>query len=149
MRALIQRVDEASVDVDGETVASIGKGLLILAGFHKDDTESDADYIIKKILGLRIFDDPDGVMNLSILDTKGEALIVSQFTLYGDVKKGKRPSYSNAMEPGRAEAFYREFINKFESAFGKKAGSGIFGAHMAVSLINNGPVTIFIESPSS
>lgn len=149
MRALIQRVDKASVEVDGETVSSIGRGLLILAGFHKDDTESDADYIIKKILGLRIFDDSSGVMNLSIEDTGGDVLIVSQFTLYGDVKKGKRPSYSDAMKPDKAEPFYKKFLEKFESAFGKKAGSGIFGAHMAVSLVNNGPVTIIIESPSS
>jgi len=147
MKALIQRVEKASVEVNGEIVSSINMGLLILAGFHKDDTEADADYIIKKILGLRIFDDSSGVMNLSIEDTGGDALIVSQFTLYGDVKKGKRPSYSDAMKPEKAEPFYMQFLDKFESALGKKIGSGIFGADMAVSLINKGPVTIIIESP--
>lgn len=147
MKALIQRVEKASVEVNGEIVSSINMGLLILAGFHKDDTETDSDYIIKKILGLRIFDDSSGVMNLSIQDTGGDILIVSQFTLYGDVKKGKRPSYSDAMKPDKAEPFYMDFLEKLESALGKKISSGIFGADMAVSLINKGPVTILIESP--
>jgi D-tyrosyl-tRNA(Tyr) deacylase len=147
MKALVQRVEKASVHIDDAKISSIGKGLLILLGFHKNDNESDAEYIIKKILGLRIFDDADGVMNLSVMDTNREVLIVSQFTLYGDVKKGKRPSYSEAMKPDRAEPFYRDFLAKFEIAFGKKAESGRFGAYMDISLINSGPVTIMMESP--
>lgn len=147
MKALVQRVKEASVSVDGEIVSSIDRGLLILLGIHKDDRESDAEYIINKILGLRIFDDAGGIMNLSIQDTGGDALIVSQFTLYGDVKKGKRPSYSEAMKPGSAEPFYRDFLGKFEKAMGKKIYSGRFGANMDISLVNSGPVTIMIESP--
>lgn len=147
MKALVQRVDKASVHVDDVEISSIGKGLLILLGFHKNDDHSDAEYIIKKILGLRIFDDSDGVMNLSVMDTDGEILIVSQFTLYGDVKKGKRPSYSEAMKPDRAEPFYRNFLEKLEIASGKNIGSGRFGAYMDVSLINSGPITIMIESP--
>ncbi len=147
MKALVQRVDKASVHVDDVEISSIGKGLLILLGFHKNDNQSDAEYIIKKILGLRIFDDADGVMNLSVMDTDGEVLIVSQFTLYGDVKKGKRPSYSEAMKPDMAEPFYQDFLNKFEISFGKKIKSGRFGAYMDVSLINSGPITIMIESP--
>jgi D-tyrosyl-tRNA(Tyr) deacylase len=148
MKALIQRVDKASVHVDKKLISSIKKGLLILLGFHKNDNESDAEYIINKILGLRIFDDADGVMNLSVLDTDGETLIVSQFTLYGDVKKGKRPSYSEAMKPDKAEPFYQEFLAKFETAMGKKIKSGCFGAYMEVSLVNSGPITIMVESPA-
>lgn len=147
MKAVIQRVKKASVSIDNKTVSSINEGLLILLGFHKNDMESDSDYLIKKILGLRIFDDPDGIMNLSVMDTGGEALIVSQFTLYADVKKGKRPSYSEAMEPGKAEVLYQKFLNKFETAMGKKVKSGCFGKFMEVSLINNGPITIIIENP--
>jgi len=146
MKALVQRVSKASVYIDDKKISSIEEGLLILLGFHKNDNEADAEYIIKKILGLRIFDDTNGVMNLSVMDTDGEALIVSQFTLYGDVKKGKRPSYSEAMKPEKAEPFYRDFLAKFEASMGKKIKSGCFGAHMEVSLVNNGPITIMIES---
>ena len=147
MKAVIQRVKKASVSIENKTISSINEGLLILLGFHKSDTESDLDYLIKKIPGLRIFDDPNGIMNLSVMDTGGETLVVSQFTLYGNVKKGKRPSYSEAMEPDKAEPLYQIFLQKFETAMGKEIKSGCFGKHMEVSLINNGPVTIIIESP--
>lgn len=145
MRAVVQRVKEASVSVDGRLVASIGPGLLVLAGFHKDDTEKDSDYIISKITGLRIFGDSEGNMNLSVEDVKGEILVVSQFTLYGDARKGRRPSFSEAMPPLEAAKFYDTFIEKFRSVYGK-VESGVFGADMDVSLVNAGPVTIMLDS---
>ena len=145
MRAVIQRVMNASVQVDGGTVSTIGCGILALVGFHTDDTESDADYIIAKMFGLRIFGDENGVMNLSVADTGGEVLIVSQFTLYGDTRKGKRPSYSTAMPPERARQFYESFIQKCRASY-ERVSSGMFGADMQVSLVNSGPVTIILDS---
>ena len=145
MRAVVQRVKEACVHVDGRQVASTGTGLLVLVGFHREDTEKDSEYIISKITGLRIFGDGEGNMNLSVSETGGGILVVSQFTLYGDARKGRRPSFSDAMPPLEALKFYDAFIEKFRSAYGK-IESGVFGAHMEVSLINSGPVTIMLDS---
>jgi len=145
MRAVVQRVLNASVEVEGNIAGSIEKGLLVLVGFHIDDSEKEMEYIINKIRGLRIFDDDNGVMNLSVEDICGEVLLVPQFTLYGDVRKGKRPSYSSAMPPHRAEDFYDKFINRFRSEY-SRIESGVFGADMKVSLLNQGPVTILLDS---
>jgi len=145
MRAVLQRVSRASVAVGGKTVSSIGKGMLVLVGFHRDDAESDMEYIARKILSARIFDDVNGVMNLSVGDVSGEILLVSQFTLYGDARKGKRPSYSDAMAPDAAIEFYKLFTDKCRAEYGK-VESGVFGAMMDVSLVNSGPVTILLDS---
>ncbi|OHD66654.1 MAG: D-tyrosyl-tRNA(Tyr) deacylase [Spirochaetes bacterium RBG_13_51_14] len=145
MRAVIQRVLQASVQVDENPVASIGRGLLILAGFHESDTGNDMEYVAGKILGVRIFDDADGVMNLSVADTGDEILLVPQFTLYGDARKGKRPSYSSAMESDAARAAFAAFFDLCRSMH-EKTKAGVFGADMKVSLINDGPVTILIDS---
>jgi D-aminoacyl-tRNA deacylase len=145
MRAVIQRVIEASVLVDGETVASIKEGLLVLAGLHESDTDEDLEFIINKILGARIFDDAGGVMNLSVADIRGEVLLVSQFTLYGDLRRGKRPSYSHAMKPEFAREVFKTFADRC-SALHEKTKTGIFGAEMKVSLVNSGPVTILLDS---
>jgi D-tyrosyl-tRNA(Tyr) deacylase len=145
MRAVIQRVSEASVSVKGEVVSSIRKGLLILAGFHRDDTPSDSQYIISKSTGLRIFEDGNGLMNLSVQDIGGEILVVSQFTLYGDARKGRRPSFSDSMQPADAEKFYNSFINSFREHY-SSLKCGIFGAEMDVALKNSGPVTIILDS---
>ena len=145
MRAVIQRVLHASVEVDGKVIASIGKGLLVLVGFIFDDTLRDAEYLINKILGLRIFDDENGVMNLSVEDQGWEILLVSQFTLYGDARKGKRPSYSKAMAPEKAAEFYGEFFQAFKNRYAP-VQSGEFRAAMDVSLVNSGPVTILLDS---
>ncbi len=145
MRAVIQRVSDASVEVDDKVVSSIHKGIVALIGFHSEDSDRDIEYIIKKILNVRIFDDENGMMNLSVAESGGEVLLVSQFTLYGTVHKGNRPSFSNAMEPVRAENFYNIFIDRFKSRY-ERVKTGIFGANMKVSLNNSGPVTILIES---
>lgn len=145
MRAVIQRVSSASVSIDNSIVSSIGKGLLILVAFSKNDTDSDSDYIIGKCTGLRIFYDTGGMMNLSVSDIGGEILVVSQFTLYGDARKGKRPSFSDSMPPAEAKIFYDNFISKFMESFGSLK-SGVFGADMEIELVNSGPVTILIDS---
>jgi D-aminoacyl-tRNA deacylase len=145
MRAVIQRVLQASVQVDGETVASIGSGILVLAGFHESDTARDMEYIVSKLLGVRIFNDARGVMNLSVADTGGEILLVSQFTLYGDARKGKRPSYSSAMKPETAREAFSAFVEQCRGSH-EKTKAGIFGADMKVSLVNDGPVTILLDS---
>ncbi|MCU0821360.1 MAG: D-aminoacyl-tRNA deacylase [Spirochaetes bacterium] len=145
MRAIVQRVDKASVEVDGKPVSAIGAGILALAGFHRDDTADDSEYIISKILNLRIFEDDKNAMNLSISGIEGEILIVSQFTLYGDARKGRRPSYSDAMPPDAAQVFYQKFLELFKSRY-ERIQSGIFGADMKVSLVNSGPVTIMLDS---
>lgn len=145
MRAVVQRVTQACVTVDNEVVGEIGNGMLILLGIGEDDTDKDLDYLVEKVLGLRIFQDEKDKMNLSILDTKGEILIVSQFTLYGDVRRGKRPSFTNSAHPDIAEMIYLQFIDKCIET-GIKTEKGIFGANMDVSLINQGPVTIMIDS---
>jgi len=145
MRAVIQRVLQASVLVEGETVASIGRGLLVLAGLHESDTVRDMEYIIGKLVGVRIFNDAAGVMNLSVADTGGEILLVSQFTLYGDARRGKRPSYSSAMKPDTARDAFTAFIELCRARH-EKTRAGVFGADMKVSLVNDGPVTILLDS---
>jgi D-tyrosyl-tRNA(Tyr) deacylase len=145
MKALVQRISEAKVEVGGRAVSSIGRGLLIFLGVLKGDAEEDLDYLVRKVSNLRIFADDDGMMNLSVKDVGGEALVVSQFTLAADTKKGNRPSFVDAEEPTRAENIYREFVRKLETS-GVSVASGEFAAHMAVSLINDGPVTIMIDS---
>ncbi len=145
MRAVIQRVDNASVTVDGEITGKIGKGILIFLGVGENDTETDIDYMVNKISGLRIFPDNDGKMNRSVLDDKLEVLVVSQFTLYGSVKKGFRPSFTSAADPQKAEKYYEIFCDRFES-LELHVEKGIFGAMMNVNLKNNGPVTILIDS---
>ena len=145
MRALIQRVQSAEVSVDGKKLSSIGNGLLIFLGIKMDDGEKDIDYLVRKIVNCRIFDDLDGVMNESIIDQKKELLVVSQFTLYADTKKGNRPSYQLAAKGDVAEPLYQKFITKLKE-MNIPVQTGEFGADMAVSLINDGPVTILIES---
>lgn len=145
MRALIQRVQSAEVSVDGKKLSSIGNGLLIFLGIKMDDGEKDIDYLVRKIVNCRIFDDLDGVMNESLIDQKKELLVVSQFTLYADTKKGNRPNYQLAAKGDVAEPLYQKFITKLKE-MNIPVQTGEFGADMAVSLINDGPVTILIES---
>jgi D-aminoacyl-tRNA deacylase len=145
MRAIIQRVKEARVEVNGETVGRIGEGILVLLGAGKDDTSSDADYLVDKILALRIFEDGEGKMNLSVTDTGGSLLVVSQFTLYGDCRKGRRPSFDKAASPETAEALYEEFVSKLR-ARGAHVETGRFREMMDVHLVNWGPVTLMLDS---
>lgn len=145
MRSVIQRVTSASVTVDGETVGQIGNGLLILLGVSDDDTDADLKYIADKALNLRIFSDENDKMNLSVQDIKGELLIISQFTLYGDCRKGRRPSFDSAGKPAYANEMYEKFISYCEQS-GLLVQHGIFGADMKVSLLNDGPVTIMLDS---
>jgi D-tyrosyl-tRNA(Tyr) deacylase len=145
MRAVVQLVKESSVTVAGNETGSIKKGILIFLGVTRDDSEKDAIYLADKIVNLRIFPDHEEKMNLSLLDTQGEALIVSQFTLYGDCRKGRRPSYSKAAGPEKADKLYRFFIKQVEG-FGVKVGTGIFQAMMEVHLVNDGPVTLLLDS---
>ncbi len=145
MRAVVQRVARASVTVEEEIVGEISKGLLVLLGVGEEDEDKDLEYMVDKILGLRIFEDEKGKMNLSLLDIGGELLVVSQFTLYGDVRRGKRPSFTSSAHPEMAEKMYEEFIIKCKEK-GIKTEKGIFGAHMEVELLNDGPVTILIDS---
>ena len=146
MRAVIQRVSAASVTIDGAVHASIGPGLLILLGFGHEDGEEDLDYLVKKVAALRIFDDAEGVMNLSILDVGGDALVVSQFTLMASTRKGNRPSYIGAAGHEIAIPLYELFCRKLSETLGRPVGTGSFGANMQVSLVNDGPVTICIDS---
>lgn len=147
MRTVIQRVSEASVAVPAEGyVSGIGHGLLVLAAFIDEDTVEDIEWTAKKIAGMRIFDDAEGVMNLSVKDVDGEILAVSQFTLYASTVKGNRPSYIKAAKPDVAIPLYEEFLARLEEHLGKPVGKGIFGADMKVSLLNDGPVTIIIDS---
>ncbi|MDR9502407.1 MAG: D-aminoacyl-tRNA deacylase [Desulfurivibrionaceae bacterium] len=145
MRAVVQLVKEGSVTVGGKVTGAIKKGVVIFLGVTREDTEKDAVYLADKIVNLRIFPDHDDKMNLSLLDIQGEALIVSQFTLYGDCRKGRRPSYSKAAGPEHAEQLYDFFINQVEG-FGVRVGTGIFQALMEVRLINDGPVTLLLDS---
>jgi len=146
MRLVIQRVYSASVKVDNSVVSEIGSGLLILAGIEEADNDEDIDWLVKKTCQLRIFNDVDGVMNLSVQDVEGEIILVSQFTLHASTKKGNRPSYIRAARPEIAIPLYEKLVATFTSALGKPIGTGIFGAHMEVSLVNDGPVTIIIDS---
>ncbi|MDO8952676.1 MAG: D-aminoacyl-tRNA deacylase [Draconibacterium sp.] len=146
MRIVIQRVSEASVKIDGKIVSSVKKGMLILAGIENTDTQEDIDWLTNKIVQLRIFDDENGVMNLSVQDINGEVLVVSQFTLHASTKKGNRPSYIRASKPDFAIPMYKKFVEAIENALGKKPGTGKFGAMMDVALVNDGPVTIIIDS---
>ena len=146
MRVVIQRVSEASVSVDEKIKSSIQVGLLVLAGFESEDNNEDLDWICKKITQLRIFDDAEGVMNLSVKDVEGEILAVSQFTLHAKTKKGNRPSYIKAAPPEIAIPLYSQFVETLSENLGSKVQTGEFGAHMIVRLINDGPVTIIIDS---
>lgn len=146
MRLVIQRVTCASVTVDSELVSAIGPGMMILVGVREGDTEEDLDWLVKKVSSLRIFDDEKGVMNLSITETKGEVLAISQFTLNASTRKGNRPSYIKAARPEVASPLYDLFCNRLSLAIGTEVQKGIFGADMKVSLINDGPVTIIIDS---
>lgn len=143
MKVLVQRCDRASVSVDNKIVGSIGKGMMILVSFTHTDTTENIDYMVDKVLNLRIYDDESGIMNKSILDTKGSILSISQFTLYADTKKGRRPSYINALNGQKATLLYDEFNKKLKEHI--KVETGIFGAEMKVELVNDGPVTIMLE----
>lgn len=145
MRAVVQRVTEARVVVDGETIGAIGPGLLVLLGCEQGDTDDDLNYIVAKTVAMRIFSDDDGKMNLSVLDRGAQVLLVSQFTLFGDMRKGRRPSFTQAMEPGAARAMYERAIQRFIDE-GVRVATGQFAADMKVSLVNDGPVTILLDS---
>jgi D-tyrosyl-tRNA(Tyr) deacylase len=145
MRAVIQRVSRALVSVDDEVCGKIDRGLLVFLGVGKNDTEADADYLAEKIVGLRLFEDDAGKMNLSVRDTGGSLLAVSQFTLYGDVRRGKRPSFDDAAPPEPARQLYEHFVNKIR-AVGLVCETGRFQARMQVELVNDGPVTILLDS---
>ncbi|WP_435182244.1 D-aminoacyl-tRNA deacylase [Cellulophaga omnivescoria] len=146
MKAVIQRVTKASVTVDNKLISKIDVGLLILLGVEEEDTAEDIDWLTRKIANLRIFNDEDGVMNNSLLDNKGNAIVVSQFTLYAATKKGNRPSYIKAAKPDVAIPLYTTFVSKLETVLGKPVGTGVFGADMKVDLLNDGPVTIIIDT---
>lgn len=145
MRAVIQRVSRAQVTGDGELLGTIGPGLLVLVAIAKDDGPADLDYLVQKIVGLRIFDDGQGKMNLSVTDTQGAILAISQFTLCGDVRRGKRPAFDEAAPPELARQMYEEFLDRIRAA-GVVCESGRFQAKMQVELVNDGPVTILIDS---
>jgi len=146
MRALIQRVSEAQVEVDGETVAAISHGLLALLGVQHEDTMDDVRYLASKLISLRIFEDDDGKMNRDLRDCGGAVLVVSQFTLYADCRKGRRPSFTRAAPPALAESLYEAFVAALKQQ-GAPVATGRFGAHMRVHLVNDGPVTILLDSP--
>lgn len=145
MRAVLQRVSSAKVSVEGGIVGEIGRGILLFLGVSREDSEKEASYLLEKTLNLRIFEDAGGKMNLSLLDIKGELLVVSQFTLYGDARKGRRPSFIKAALPERADELYKFFVSEAEKQIGKVA-TGQFQAIMDVELINDGPVTILLDS---
>jgi len=147
MRAVVQRVSEAEVKIEGKSVGKIENGFLILLGVTHNDTSKEVEWLSNKIKGLRVFEDEEGKMNLGLDEIKGEVLIVSQFTLYGNCLKGKRPSFVNAARPDIAIPLYEEFIDKFKSFGINKVETGEFGADMKVSLINDGPVTLVIDTP--
>lgn len=145
MKAVLQRVAYASVKVDGDTVGKIDKGFLVLLGAGENDTEGDCEKLADKISKIRLFEDADGKMNLGAADIDGEILVISQFTLYADSRKGNRPNFMNAMEPKEAERLYEYFVSLLDGKF-KKVQKGIFGADMKVELLNDGPVTIILET---
>lgn len=146
MRTVIQRVKYASVTIDGKVKSSIKQGLLVLVGIEDEDAEEDAEWLSKKIIGLRIFDDENGVMNKSIIEIDGEILVVSQFTLMASYKKGNRPSYIRASKPDKAVPLYEYFCKEISELLNKEIGTGEFGADMKVELLNDGPVTICMDS---
>ena len=146
MRALIQRVTKASVKVEGNLSGSIGKGFLVLLGVEESDTEEDLIWLSKKIVGLRLFDDDQGLMNLSLTDVNGDILLVSQFTLHAATKKGNRPSFIRAARPDFAKPMYKKMIFQLEADLSKPVPTGVFGAMMEVELVNDGPVTIWIDT---
>lgn len=146
MKAVIQRVSKASVTIEGTKVANIQQGLLILLGIEDADGQEDIAWLSKKIANLRVFNDENGVMNTSLLDVKGDAIVVSQFTLHASTKKGNRPSYIKASKPDVAVPLYESFVQQFENDLGKKVQTGEFGADMKVELLNDGPVTIIIDT---
>src|SRR6195256_2184993 len=145
MRVLIQRVTRASVEVEGSIVGEIGSGMLVLLGIEQSDSAADVDYLVNKVIHLRIFDDKQGKMNLSLRETGGSLLVVSQFTLYGDCRKGRRPSFTQAMAPGPAEALYERFVALCK-AMGARVETGRLRAMMDVELVNEGPVTLLLDS---
>jgi D-tyrosyl-tRNA(Tyr) deacylase len=145
MRAVIQRVSRAQVHVEGQIIGEIAKGLLVLLGVGKGDTKAEADSMLDKIINLRIFEDSQGKMNLSLLDVAGELMVISQFTLYADCRKGRRPSFTDASSPEEARVLYDYFISRAKSR-GMKVAAGIFQALMEVELVNSGPVTILLDS---
>ena len=146
MRVVIQRTAHASVTINGHCKASIGRGLLVLVGIEETDGQEDIDWLCKKIVNLRIFDDENGVMNRSVVETEGEVMVVSQFTLHASTKKGNRPSYIHASKPDIAIPMYEAFCAKMGLQIGKEVQTGTFGADMKVELVNDGPVTIWIDS---
>lgn len=146
MRVVLQRVSQASVTVDSKIIADIQKGLLVLVGIEDADTQEDIDWLVGKIIKMRIFGDENDVMNCSVQDVDGDIIVVSQFTLHASTKKGNRPSYIKASKPEFAIPMYENFVKALERDFGKKVQTGIFGADMKVSLLNDGPVTILIDS---
>jgi D-tyrosyl-tRNA(Tyr) deacylase len=148
VRAVIQRVKHAKVEVDGDSTGSIGRGLLILLGVRKGDTQSDADWLLDKVINLRIFSDDEGKMNLSALDINGELLIVSQFTLYADTRRGRRPGFDLAASPDAARTLYDYFVERARTVTPLTVATGVFQAEMAVTLLNDGPVTLIVDSPS-
>ncbi|HEY6334083.1 MAG TPA: D-aminoacyl-tRNA deacylase [Blastocatellia bacterium] len=145
MRTIVQRVSTARVEVEGRVTGEIARGILVLLGVGQADTEADADYLADKIVNLRIFNDPEGKMNLSLADIGGKALVVSQFTLYADVRRGRRPSYTDAAEPKTANRLYEYFVSRVRT-LRIPTETGVFQAHMQVSLTNDGPVTIMMDS---
>ena len=146
MRLVIQRVSKASVTIDNLVHSAIGMGFLVLVGIEETDDESDADWLAGKLINMRIFSDSDGKMNLSVKEISGEILVVSQFTLHASVKKGNRPSFIKAARPEKAIPLYEYFIKKCNLELGKKIKTGVFGADMKVELVNDGPVTVFVDS---
>ena len=146
MKAVIQRVTKASVTVDGKIISSIKNGLLILLGITNEDNNIDIEWLSKKIVNLRIFNDKDAIMNKSVMDIEGNIIVVSQFTLLASTKKGNRPSYLKSAKPDVAIPLYEQFISQLEKEVGRKVGAGVFGADMKIKLLNDGPVTIIIDS---
>jgi D-tyrosyl-tRNA(Tyr) deacylase len=146
MRVVIQRVSRAKVIVEKKYSSQIQQGLLILLGIEHNDTEEDANWLVQKVINLRIFNDDNGVMNVSLQDINGEAIVVSQFTLHASTKKGNRPSYIKAANPEQAIPLYEYFLQTIENKLGKNVGTGVFGAHMELDFVNDGPVTIIMDS---
>tara|TARA_Y100000814_G_scaffold273222_1_gene231148 strand:- start:425 stop:877 length:453 start_codon:yes stop_codon:yes gene_type:complete len=149
LRILIQRVEKASVSVDGRLKGKINKGLLIFVGISKSDTNSDIEYVVDKSVNLRLFPDVNGKFHFSVRDIKGELMVISQFTLYGDTRRGRRPSFSDAMGPVEAEEIFNKVIEMFKSNSGLDVAEGQFGSHMDIKSINDGPVTIWLDSEDS